>query len=65
MKPLVLGSIMDHYNSGDNTINEIKKKDNNSLQSDENDTDVIKQIKELLDTRKLGRSSYGWWRYCL
>ena len=42
---------MDHYNSGDNTINEIKKKDNNSLQSDENDTDVIKQIKELLDTR--------------
>ena len=51
MKPLVLGSIMDHYNSGDNTINEIKKKDNNSLQSDENDTDVIKQIKELLDTR--------------
>ena len=51
MKPLVLGSIMDHYNSGDNTINEIKKKDNNSLQSDENDTDVVKQIKELLDTR--------------
>ena len=51
MKPLILGSIMDHYNSGDNTINEIKKKENNSLQSDENDTDVIKQIKELLDTR--------------
>jgi len=40
MKPLILGSIMDHYNSGDETI-----------EIDEKDTDIVKQIKELLDTR--------------
>ena len=51
MKPLILGSIMDHYNSGDVTINNSKKNDDNSLKVDENDTDIVKQIKELLDTR--------------
>ena len=51
MKPLILGSIMDHYNSGDKTINITKKADDKSLEIDENDTDIVKQIKELLDTR--------------
>ena len=51
MKPLILGSIMDHYNSGEETISKDKKNDNNSLKSDESDDDVVKQIKELLDTR--------------
>ncbi len=51
MKPLVLGSIMDHYNSGDETIVKDQKNNNSSLQSDEKDNDVVKQIKELLDTR--------------
>ena len=51
MKPLILGSIMDHYNSGDVTINNPKKNDDTSLKVDENDTDIVKQIKELLDTR--------------
>ena len=51
MKPLILGSIMDHYNSGDVTINTQKKNDDTSLMVDENDTDIVKQIKELLDTR--------------
>ena len=51
MKPLILGSIMDHYNSGEETISKDKKNDNNSLKSDENDDEVVKQIKELLDTR--------------
>ena len=51
MKPLVLGSIMDHYNSGDVTINKENKKDNSSLNVEETDTDIVKQIKELLDTR--------------
>ena len=52
MKPLVLGSIMDHYNSGEATlIKESKKKENKSLEKDDNDTDIVKQIKELLDTR--------------
>ena len=31
MKPLILGSIMDHYNSGDTTINISKKGEDNSL----------------------------------
>ena len=51
MKPLILGSIMDHYNSGEETISKDKKNDNESLKSDENDDDIVKQIKELLDTR--------------
>ena len=51
MKPLILGSIMDHYNSGDKTINNSNKSDDKSLEIDENDTDIVKQIKELLDTR--------------
>ena len=42
---------MDHYNSGDVTINSPKKNDDTSLKADENDTDIVKQIKELLDTR--------------
>ena len=51
MKPLILGSIMDHYNSNEETINKDPTKENNSLQSNENDSDIVKQIKELLDTR--------------
>ena len=42
---------MDHYNSGDETINTVQKNQNTSLQTDENDSDIVKQIKELLDTR--------------
>ena len=51
MKPLVLGSIMDHFNSGDETISKVDKIENSSLKSNEADNDIVKQIKELLDTR--------------
>ncbi len=51
MKPLILGSIMDHYNSGEETINKTEINLNTSLESKESDTDIVKQIKELLDTR--------------
>ena len=53
MKPLILGSIMDHYNSGEETLSTEKEitKVNKSLQQTDNDTDIVKQIKELLDTR--------------
>ena len=51
MKPLILGSIMEHYNSGKETIEQESKIQKNSLEKDENDTDIVKQIKELLDTR--------------
>ena len=51
MKPLILSSIIDHYNSGDKTIVEDQIKDSLSNKSDESDSDIVKQIKELLDTR--------------
>ncbi len=51
MKPLVLGSIMDHYNSGDQTLDKQVKDENKSLEAKDNDTEIVKQIKELLDTR--------------
>tara|TARA_B100001540_G_scaffold271005_1_gene254522 strand:- start:123 stop:689 length:567 start_codon:yes stop_codon:yes gene_type:complete len=52
LKPSILGSIMDHFNSGEENITKkIQEDKNNSLEEDPNDTDVVKQIKELLDTR--------------
>jgi len=50
MKPLILGSIMDHYNSGEETINKTEINLNTSLESKESDTDIVKQIKELLSS---------------
>ena len=52
MKPIVLGSIMDHFNSNDLTIDpNIVDKKKNLIEDAENDNDIVKQIKELLDTR--------------
>ena len=52
IKPLALGSIMDHFNSKDETVinNEILKS-SESLKEENEDSDIVKQIKELLDTR--------------
>lgn len=52
MKPLILGAIMDHFNSGEPTINnETNNKGEKSLLENSEDSDIVKQIKELLDTR--------------
>ena len=52
MKPSVLGCIIDHFNSGDKTVEKtITKEDEGSLKNKEDDSDIVKQIKELLDTR--------------
>ena len=52
MKPSVLGSIIDHFNSGEMTVEKSEKKDGDeSLKTNEDDSDIVKQIKELLDTR--------------
>tara|TARA_B100001123_G_C14902793_1_gene864514 strand:- start:180 stop:746 length:567 start_codon:yes stop_codon:yes gene_type:complete len=52
MKPLILGAIIDHFNSGEKTIlnvsDNISKK---SLEENPEDSDIVKQIKDLLDTR--------------
>ena len=51
MKPLILGSVMDHYNSGELTITKEQNNENSSLKKEDTDSDIVKQIKELLDTR--------------
>ena len=52
IKPAILGAIMDHFNSEEPTINkEVSNKGSESLKTDEGDSDIVKQIKELLDTR--------------
>ena len=52
MKPPVLGAIIDHFNSEDKTIEKNDTKEaENSLKKSEDDSDIVKQIKELLDTR--------------
>ena len=53
LKPIVMGSILDHYNSGEEIITKIsaEEKQGDSSSKTEEDTDIVKQIKELLDTR--------------
>ncbi len=52
LKPPILGGIIDHFNSNDKTIEKTELKENvNNLKKNEDDSDVVKQIKELLDTR--------------
>ena len=46
LKPQVLAAIMDHYNSGEPVIVQSA-----AAEGGEADSDVVKQIKELLDTR--------------
>ena len=48
LKPLILTAIMDHYSSGKEVIEKIKKELNNTI---DEDSDVVKQIKELIDQR--------------
>ena len=52
IKPAILGAIMDHFNSEEEIINKsVSNKGSESLKNDEKDSDIVKQIKELLDTR--------------
>ena len=52
LKPSLLGGIIDHFNSKDKTVEKtFIKEGKNSLEKNENDSDIVKQIKELLDTR--------------
>ena len=52
MKPAILAAIMDHFNSDEPTINnEANDMGKESLLENSNDSDIVKQIKELLDTR--------------
>ena len=52
LKPMVLGAITDHYNSGEETvIDSPNQKKSEELNENQDDSDIVKQIKELLDTR--------------
>ena len=52
LKPMVLGAITDHYNSGEETvIDSLNQKKSEELNENQDDSDIVKQIKELLDTR--------------
>ena len=52
LKPVILGEIMDYYNSVEDTILENSHTKQSELQNENlNDSDIVKQIKELLDTR--------------
>lgn len=48
MKPAILGAVMEHYTSGDPILAEGAQ---GSGHNDEDDSEVVGQIKELLDTR--------------
>ena len=48
LKPLILTAIMDHYASGKKVI---EKNQNNTDETTDEDTEVVKQIKELIDQR--------------
>ena len=55
LKPMILGMIKDHYNSGEKVIInsqiDSKSEDLTLSESKHEDSAVVKQIKELLDTR--------------
>ena len=46
LKPQILASVMDHFTQGDAVMTQAAEE-----VSDENDSDVVKKIKELLETR--------------
>jgi Fe-S cluster biogenesis protein NfuA len=47
LKPMLLTTIMDHFVSGRRVVLDVGKE----AASDENDSDIVKQIKELIETR--------------
>ena len=52
IKPSILGGIIDHFNSEDKTVEKsITNQSENNNEKNKDDSDIVKQIKELLDTR--------------
>ena len=52
LKPSVLGAIIDHFNSDDITVEKSDQKEAiKSFHKNSEDSEIVKQIKELLDTR--------------
>ena len=51
IKPMILGAITDHYSSNDSIIIKKNKKNNELKDSKNLDSEIVKQIKELIETR--------------
>lgn len=52
LKPLILGVLMEHFSKGLPVLHdEHKQQPQHASSIDENDSDVVRQIKEILDTR--------------
>ena len=51
LKPAVLGALMEHYQSGDPVISPDAELDPGAGGVHEDDDEIVKQIKELIDTR--------------
>ena len=49
LKPSILGAIEEHYESGAPIINKVKSSENDTIET--KDSEIVIQIKELLDTR--------------
>ena len=61
IKPAILGAIMDHFNSEEETINKsVSNKGSESLKNDEKDSDIVKQIKRIIRHTCPSCSGYGW-----
>ena len=61
LKPSILTGIMDHFQAGLPVINQ--SDESNLENNNAEDSETIKQIKDLLETRKLGQGCYGWGGY--
>lgn len=51
LKPSILGTIKEHYESGDEIIIQDQEIQNQDSKENEDESDIVKQIKELLETR--------------
>lgn len=51
VKPAILGSIMEHFQSGLPVLDEVETQDAPTGADDAEDSPVVRQIKELIDTR--------------
>lgn len=50
IKPMVLGAIMDHYSSNEKVVDK-QYKDKDTLSDKHENSEIVKQIKELIETR--------------
>ena len=65
LKPAILGAIMEHYQSGQPAVTGTGGAGGHQDHEDGPDSEIVAQIKELLDTRVRPSGGPGWWRHHL